>query len=113
MAFSKAFILSLLGLALSWPNLQLMEDLEASGMMEEESSGQQPRLDLMEEEGSGMLPRLDLMEEDASGLQPRLDMMEEESSGMQPRLDIVEMNGSGFQDFKALNDEELGSAELS
>merc|ERR1712062_676383 len=112
MAFSKAFILSLLGLALSRPNLQLMEDLEASGMMEDESSGQQPRLDLMDEEGSGMLPRLDLMEEDASGLQPRLDMMEEESSGMQPRLDIVEMNGSGFQDFKALNDEELGSADF-
>merc|ERR1712156_51224 len=70
MAFSKAFILSLLGLALSRPNSSLMEDLEASGMMEE-----------------------------SSGLQPRLDMIEEEeASGMQPRLDIIEMNGSGFQE---------------
>ena len=115
MAFIKAFILSLLGLALSRPNLQLMEDLEASGMMEEEGSGLQPRLDIMEEEGSGLLnglPRLDLMEEDGSGLEPRLDMMEEESSGLQPRLEIIEMNGSGFQDFKALNEEELGSADF-
>merc|ERR1712242_579313 len=84
MAFIKALILSSLSLALSRPNLSLMEDLEASGMMEE-SSGQQPRLDLM---------------------------MEEEASGLEPRLDIIEMNGSGFQDFKALNEEEPGSAEL-
>merc|ERR1712045_820646 len=112
MAFIKALILSSLSLALSRPNLSLMEDLEASGMMEE-SSGQQPRLDLMmEEEGSGLEPRLDMMEEEASGLQPRLDMMEEEGSGLEPRLDIIEMNGSGFQDFKALNEEEPGSAEF-
>ena len=98
MAFSKAFTLSLIfGLALSRPNLQLMEDLEASGMMEE---------------GSGLQPRLDLMEEEGSGLQPRLDMMEEESSGLEPRLDIIEMNGSGLQDFKALNEEEVGSADF-
>merc|ERR1712110_471003 len=98
MAFSKDFTLSLiLGLALSRPNLQLMEDLEASGMMDE-ASGLQPRLDLMEEEGSG--------------LQPRLDIMEEESSGLEPRLDIIEMNGSGLQDFKALNEEEVGSADF-
>merc|ERR1712242_588822 len=98
MAFIKALILSSLSLALSRPNLSLMEDLEASGMMEE-SSGQQPRLDLM-------------MMEESSGLEPRLDMMEEEASGLQPRLDIIEMNGSGFQDFKALNEEEPGSAEF-
>merc|ERR1711997_90307 len=98
MAFIKALILSSLSLALSRPNLSLMEDLEASGMMEE-SSGQQPRLDL-------------IMEEEGSGLEPRLDMMEEEASGLQPRLDIIEMNGSGFQDFKALNEEEPGSAEF-
>merc|ERR1712242_385713 len=111
MAFIKALILSSLSLALSRPNLSRMEDLEASGMMEE-SSGQQPRLDLiMEEEGSGLEPRLDMMEE-SSGLEPRLDMMEEEASGLQPRLDIIEMNGSGFQDFKALNEEEPGSAEF-
>merc|ERR1712165_297324 len=98
MAFSKAFTLSLiLGLALSRPNLQLMEDLEASGMMEE---------------ASGLQPRLDIMEEEASGLQPRLDLMEEESSGLEPRLDIIEMNGSGLQDFKALNEEEVGSADF-
>merc|ERR1711997_1364870 len=90
MAFIKAFILSLLGLALSRPNLPLMEDLESSGMVED-SSGLQPRLDMMEEEGSG--------------LEPRLDFMEEEGSGLQPRLDIIEMNGSGF------HDEEEGSAE--
>merc|ERR1712038_515040 len=84
MAFSKAFTLSLiLGLALSRPNLQLMEDLEASGMMEE-----------------------------SSGLEPRLDVMEEEGSGLQPRLDIIEMNGSGMQDFKALDEEDLGSADF-
>merc|ERR1712165_356398 len=112
MAFSKAFTLSLiLGLALSRPNLQLMEDLEASGMMEE-ASGLQPRLDIMEEEGSGLQPRLDLMEEEGSGLQPRLDIMEEERSGLEPRLDIIEMNGSGLQDFKALNEEEVGSADF-
>merc|ERR1712165_585012 len=52
MAFSKAFILSLFGLALSRPNSSLMEDLEASGMMEE-SSGLQPRLDMIEMNGSG------------------------------------------------------------
>ena len=39
-------------------------------------------------------------------------MMEEEASGLQPRLDVIEMNGSGFQDFKALNEEEPGSAEF-
>jgi len=111
MAFFNLVILSLLGLALSRPNLQLMEDLEASGMMEE-SSGLQPRLDVMEEEGSGLEPRLDLMEEDGSGLQPRLDIMEEEASGLQPRLDIIEMNGSGMQDFKALDEEDLGSADF-
>ena len=106
MAFSKAFILSLLGLALSRPNSSLMEDLEASGMMEE-SSGLQPRLDMIEEEeASGMQPRLDLMEEDGSGLQSRIEMMEEESSGLEPRLDIIEMNGSGFQE------EEMGSADF-
>jgi len=104
MAFIKAFILSLLGLALSRPNLPLMEDLESSGMMEE-TSGLQPRLDMMEEEGSGLQPRLDVMEEEGSGLQPRLDIMEEEGSGLEPRLDIIEMNGSGF------HDEEEGSAE--
>jgi len=111
MAFTNLFILSLLGLALSRPNLQLMEDLEASGMMEE-SSGLQPRLDIMVEEGSGLEPRLDLIEEEGSGLQPRLDIMEEEASGLQPRLDIIEMNGSGLQDFKALDEEELGSADF-
>jgi len=106
MAFSKAFILSLFGLALSRPNSSLMEDLEASGMMEE-SSGLQPRLDMIEEEeASGMQPRLDLMEEDGSGLQSRIEMMEEESSGLEPRLDIIEMNGSGFQE------EEMGSADF-
>merc|ERR1712156_785018 len=92
MAFSKAFILSLLGLALSRPNSSLMEDLEASGMMEE-SSGLQPRLDMIEEE-------------EASGLQSRIEMMEEESSGLEPRLDIIEMNGSGFEE------EEMGSADF-
>merc|ERR1711994_627144 len=92
MAFSKAFILSLLGLAFSRPNSSLMEDLEASGMMEE-SSGLQPRLDMIEEE-------------EASGMQPRLDLMEEDGSGLQPRLDIIEMNGSGFQE------EEMGSADF-
>ena len=106
MAFIKAFILSLLGLALSRPNLPLMEDLESSGMMEE-TSGLQPRLDMMEEEGSGLQPRLDVMEEEGSGLQPRLDIMEEEGSGLEPRLDIIEMNGSGFHD-----EEELGSGEF-
>jgi len=113
MAFIKALILSLLGFALSRPNVQLMEDLEASGMMED-GSGLQPRLDLMEEEGSGLQPRLDMMEEveEGSGLQPRLDMTEEESSGLQPRLDIIELNGSGLQDFKALNEEEPGSADF-
>jgi len=111
MAFTNLFILSLLGLALSRPNLQLMEDLEASGMMEE-SSGLQPRLDIMVEEGSGLEPRLDLIEEEGSGLQPRLDIMEEEASGLQPRLDIIEMNGSGLQDFKALDEEDLGSADF-
>jgi len=110
MAFSKAFTLSLLlGLAFSRPNF--MEDLEASGMIEE-GSGLQPRLDIMEEEGSGLQPRLDLMDEEGSGLQPRLDIMEEESSGLEPRLDIIEMNGSGLQDFKALNEEEEGSADF-
>lgn len=99
MAFTNLFILSLLGLALSRPNLQLMEDLEASGMMEE-SSGLQPRLDIVEEESSGLQPRLDMMEQ------------EEEGSGLQPRLDIIEMNGSGLQDFKALDEEELGSADF-
>jgi len=99
MAFTNLFILSLLGLALSRPNLQLMEDLEASGMMEE-SSGLQPRLDIMEEESSGLQPRLDIMEQ------------EEEGSGLQPRLDIIEMNGSGLQDFKALDEEDLGSADF-
>merc|ERR1711997_1219330 len=69
MAFIKAFILSLLGLAFSRPNLPLMEDLESSGMVE-----------------------------DSSGLQPRVDMMGEEGSGLEPRLDIIEMNGSGFHD---------------
>merc|ERR1712241_171169 len=92
MAFSKAFILSLLGLALSRPNSSLMEDLEASGMMEE-SSGLQPRLDMIKEE-------------EASGLQPRIEMIEEESSGLEPRLDIIEMNGSGFEE------EEMGSADF-
>ena len=115
MANIKALILSLLlGLALSRPNVQLMEDLEASGTMEE-GSGLQPRLDIvdiMEEEGSGLQPRLDLMEKESSGLQPRLDIMEEESSGLEPRLDIIEMNGSGLQDFKALNEEEVGSADF-
>merc|ERR1712099_215603 len=91
MAFSKAFILSLLGLALSRPNSSLMEDLEASGMMEE---------------SSGLQPRLDLMEKDGSGLQSRIEMMEEESSGLEPRLDIIEMNGSGFEE------EEMGSADF-
>jgi len=100
MAFTNLFILSLLGLALSRPNLQLMEDLEASGMMEE-SSGLQPRLDIVEEESSGLQPRLDMMEQE-----------EEEGSGLQPRLDIIEMNGSGLQDFKALDEEELGSADF-
>jgi len=100
MAFTNLFILSLLGLALSRPNLQLMEDLEASGMMEE-SSGLQPRLDIMEEESSGLQPRLDMMEQEEEG-----------SGGLQPRLDIIEMNGSGLQDFKALDEEELGSADF-
>jgi len=137
---TTAFIFSLLGLALSRPQTDLQDSIEASGMEEVELKGYKgyPRLDILdmglEEETSGLQPRLEMFdmgsEEEGSGVEPRLEMWdmgsEEEGSGFQPRLETLDMGsedeGSGVQpriemldmgsEKEAMNEEETGSSEF-
>merc|ERR1712223_880910 len=119
---TTAFIFSLLGLALSRPQTDLQDSIEASGMEEVELKGYKgyPRLDILdmglEEETSGLQPRLEMFdmgsEEEGSGVEPRLEMLdmgsEEEGSGVQPRIEMLDMGSEE----EAMNEEETGSSEF-
>merc|ERR1712223_121989 len=119
---TTAFIFSLLGLALSRPQTDLQDSIEASGMEEVELKGYKgyPRLDILdmglEEETSGLQPRLEMLdmgsEEEGSGFQPRLEMLdmgsEDEGSGVQPRIEMLDMGSEE----EAMNEEETGSSEF-
>ena len=119
---TTAFIFSLLGLALSRPQTDLQDSIEASGMEEVELKGYKgyPRLDILdmglEEETSGLQPRLEMFdmgsEEEGSGVEPRLEMWdmgsEDEGSGVQPRIEMLDMGSEK----EAMNEEETGSSEF-
>merc|ERR1711936_1408179 len=119
---TTAFIFSLLGLALSRPQTDLQDSIEASGMEEVELKGYKgyPRLDILdmglEEETSGLKPRLEMFdmgsEEEGSGFQPRLETLdmgsEDEGSGVQPRIEMLDMGSEN----EAKNEEETGSSEF-
>merc|ERR1712141_311268 len=119
---TTAFIFSLLGLALSRPQTDLQDSIEASGMEEVELKGYKgyPRLDVLdmglEEETSGLQPRLEMFdmgsEEEGSGVQPRLEIWdmgsEDEGSGVQPRIEMLDMGSEE----EAMNEEETGSSEF-
>ena len=119
---TTAFIFSLLGLALSRPQTDLQDSIEASGMEEVELKGYKgyPRLDVLdmglEEETSGLQPRLEMFdmgsEEEGSGVEPRLEMWdmgsEDEGSGVQPRIEMLDMGSEN----EAMNEEETGSSEF-
>ena len=119
---TTAFIFSLLGLALSRPQTDLQDSIEASGMEEVEVKGYKgyPRLDILdmglEEETSGLQPRLEMFdmgsEEEGSGVEPRLEMWdmgsEDEGSGVQPRIEMLDMGSEN----EAMNEEETGSSEF-
>merc|ERR1712223_252414 len=119
---TTAFIFSLLGLALSRPQTDLQDSIEASGMEEVELKGYKgyPRLDILdmglEEETSGLQPRLEMFdmgsEEEGSGFQPGLEMWdmgsEDEGSGVQPRIEMLDMGSEN----EAMNEEETGSSEF-
>ena len=119
---TTAFIFSLLGLALSRPQTDLQDSIEASGMEEVELKGYKgyPRLDILdmglEEETSGLQPRLEMFdmgsEEEGSGVEPRLEMWdmgsEDEGSGVQPRIEMLDM----VSEKEDKNEEETGSSEF-